>query len=154
MTLTVTRETVLEALFSKLSDVTFTQPVRGKTGFVKVSRRLKHWADVPKYDRPCLFMVCHGESPVYRSELSPAYSTMSVRLFIYTDGSDKDTVPDTDLSTILDSIDIALAPSPVSRRQTLGGTVSHCRVEGEILREPGDMDDDGLLVIPISITTT
>ena len=154
MTLSVNRDTVLSALFSRLSLITFSTPVRGVSNFTICSRRLRHWSDVPKSERPALFMVCHGESSVYRAENVPAYTTMSVKLFIYTDGSDKLSVPDTDISIILDAIDRALSPGPGEARQTLGGLVSHCRIDGEILRDPGDMDDDGLIIVPILVTAT
>jgi len=154
MALSVKREIILTALFERLSSVSFDQPVRGATGFVSMSRRLRHWADVPKIERPALFMVCHGESVTYRSENTPAYAKFSVKLFIYIDGSDKTTTPDTDISVILDALDVALSPGPGEQRLTLGGIVSHCRLDGEILRDPGDMDDDGLIVVPISVTTT
>lgn len=154
MTLSVSRETVLSALFAKLSETVFTSPVSGQSAFVSVSRRLRHWADVPRDQRPAMFMTCHGESPTYRAENTPLYSKMSVKIFVYTDSADKLSVPDTDISVILDSLDISLEPGPGEQRLTLGGLVSHCRVDGEILRDPGDMDGDGLIIVPISITLT
>ena len=35
--------------------------------------------------------------------------------------------------------------------QTLGGLVSHCRVDGAVLKDPGDLDGDGLLWVPLKI---
>ena len=152
--LTKSREIVLNALLALLSATTFSQPVKGKTSFSTVSRRLRHWSDVQRSERPALFQVCHSEEPTYRSELTTSYTKLSVKLFIYTDGSDKSAVADTDVSVILDAIDSSLYPGPGAQRQTLGGIVSHCRVEGSVLRDPGDLDGDGIIVIPISITLT
>jgi len=154
MSLSQSRETVLSALFTLFSSVVFSSPVSGKTGFVSVSRRLKLWSDVPKTDRPALFMVCHGETSLYRAENLPAYQKLNVRLFVYTDSADTSQIPDTDISVILDAIDAALSPGPGEQRFTLGGLVSHCRVDGEILRDPGDIDHDGLIIVPISVTLT
>ena len=44
--LTQTRETVLGALFTRLSSISFTASVRGKSSFTFVSRRLKMWTAV------------------------------------------------------------------------------------------------------------
>ena len=153
MSLSVSRERVLEALFSKLSRTTF-RDVCGKTMFVSCSRRLQLWSDVPASQRPALFMTEHHETPTYRSENTPAVTTISVDVFVYIDASDRSRVPSTDLNSILDGIDAALAPGPGEQRQTLGGIVSHCRMEGQILKDPGDLDGDGLLIIPVTIMLT
>ncbi len=36
-------------------------------------------------------------------------------------------------------------------RLTLGGTAYSCAVAGRPLKDPGDLDGDGLLVVPIQI---
>jgi hypothetical protein len=52
----------------------------------------------------------------------------------------------------MDALDAALMASPVANnRQTLGGLVSHCRVDGAVLKDPGDLDGDGLLWVPLKI---
>lgn len=155
MTMSAARETVLYTLLDKVGSVQFTSPLSsGATQFVSISRRLKLWTDVSRDQRPALFMTCHGESPTYRAENVPAYNKLSVRLFVYLDASDENTIGDTDISIILDSIDAALSPGPGEQRQTLGNLVSHCRVDGEILRDPGDIDGDGMIIIPISVALT
>ena len=153
MSLSVSRETVLAALFAKLSSATFTE-VGGASEFVTSSRRLRLWSDVPAGQRPAMFMTDHHETPSYRSENTPALVTISVEVFVYIDSSDPSSVPSTDLNNILDGLDAAIAPGPGEQRQTLGGLVSHCRVEGQILKDPGDLDGDGLLIVPILVMLT
>ena len=156
MTLHISRETILVALYQRLKVVSFSQPVRGKTTFTITSRRLKHWADVARADRPALFMTCHGENPLYRSESTPSYQKFDVKIFVYLDTGEvsPNYTPDTDISVILDALDSSISPGVGEQRQTLGGLVSHCRVDGEILRDPGDIDGDGIIIYPISVTTT
>ena len=74
-------------------------------------------------------------------------------MFVYTSASGVD-VPSSDLNVILDALDATLKPLPSERKQTLGGLVSHCRQEGQKLKDPGDLDNDGLIVYPIKILTT
>ena len=153
--LTHSREVVLNALMTLLQTTVFSLPVRDQTTFVVTSRRLMHWSDVPKTSRPALFLTCHEEETTWRSEYVPVYQKLSTKVFIYLDTEEKSTTytPDTDISVILDAIDVVLSPI-VTPAQTLGGLVSHCRVDGPILRDPGDMDGDGMIIIPIAITLT
>jgi hypothetical protein len=148
----VMREAVMAALVALLEGVVFAQPVNGQTGFVSVSRRLKLWADVPKSQRPTLFISEHREQQSYQNEALPAKTTLSVDLFIYIDSSDRNTIPASALNTIMDALEGALRASPLANnRQTLGGLVSHCRIDGAVLKDPGDLDGDGLLWVPLKI---
>lgn len=154
MSLSQTREQVLCELFSRVSRTTFASPVSQSFGFRTSSRRLKHFADVSLDQRPALFMTCHTETPSYRSESSPAYQKIDVRLFVYLNTKDDAIVGDTDINVVLDALDTALSPGVGEQRLTLGGLVSHCRVDGEIMRDPGDLDGDGIIIVPISMTLT
>jgi hypothetical protein len=43
-------------------------------------------------------------------------------------------------------------PSPATLgRQTPGGLVSNCYIDGKIMKDPGDLDGDGIAVIPVKI---
>jgi hypothetical protein len=148
----VAREAVMAALVALLEGVAFASPVNGQTGFVSVSRRLKLWSDVPKSQRPALFVTEHREQPNYQSEALPTKTTLSVDLFIYIDASDRNTIPAAALNTMMDALEAALKPQPSdNNRQTLGGLVSHCRIDGAVLKDPGDLDGDGLLWVPLKI---
>jgi hypothetical protein len=150
----VAREAIMAALIAKLQAATFSIPVNGKTGFVTVSRRLKLWADTPKSQRPALFVTERHEQKNWQSETLPGKTILNVDLFAYIDASDKNATPAIALNTVLDAIETALTPAPgESGRQTLGGLVSHCRIEGQILKDPGDLDGDGLLWAPLKIMT-
>ena len=51
----------------------------------------------------------------------------------------------------LDALEEALAPPPGFDRQTLGGLVHYCRIEGRVVKDPGDLDGQGLALVPIKI---
>jgi len=115
------------------------------------SRRLKLWSDVPPNLRPALFIFEGGREQYNYSGVN-CKRTIEIRLFIYTNAHDSD--GSIDLNNIMDAIDSALQPVGAdiqTGRQTLGGIVHHCRVEGEVFKDPGDLDGDGLLIIPIQI---
>jgi len=147
-----TRESVMSALFARLSAATFVA-VNGSTTFKTTSRRIKLWAEVPKDSRPAMFMVERHETPTFVAENQPAKQSMMVDVFVYTNAEGV-AAPSIDINNILDALDAALAPGPAERVQTLGGLVSHCRQEGQIFKDPGDLDNDGLIIYPIRIMAT
>jgi hypothetical protein len=148
----VAREAIMAALTTKLQGASFAMPVNGKTGFVTVSRRLKLWADTPKSQRPALFITERHEQKNWQSETLPGKTTLNVDLFAYIDASDMNVTPAISLNIMLDAIETALKPATgEGGRQTLGGLVSHCRIEGQVLKDPGDLDGDGLLWAPLKI---
>ena len=154
----VQRELIWTALQAILSNVTFA-PTTGANpmttwamqadGVTKVGRRLKLWTDVPL--QPACFLVGHTEQDNYTNEITPSKTTIEGMLYVYLKTSDPTCIPATDLNNILDGIDAAIAPSPATGKQTLGGLVSHCRRDGKVMLDPGDLDGQGLALIPIKI---
>lgn len=150
------REPIMTALFDLLSAARFSQPVQGATEFVTKSRRVRLWTEVDANQKPALFMADHTESPSYTSGNLAQKNTLSVELYIYCDsGKDAAAVPSIDINIIADAIDAQLNPLPHEQgRKTLGGLVEHVRIEGQVLKVPGDEDGEGLLLIPLKIFTT
>ena len=117
-------------------------------------RRLKLWSDVPLASRPACFLFEGGTETYADTATDPAKRTLSLRLFIYIDAYDPETIGATRLNDIMDALDAALAPVgsdlPLGRC-TLGGTAYRCAIDGKPLKDPGDFDGDGLLLVPIII---
>ncbi len=115
---------------------------------------MKLWADVPVEQRPAMYM-CQKPDAYKRTDRVPAIVTLSVDLFIYTyTPPGDDYVPSTAMNNILDAVDALLKPNAWEQEQTLGGLVTHCWIEGEIVISPRDLDNDGLAVVPIKILAT
>ena len=137
------REAIITALFALVSDA---------ADFATASRRLRLWSSVPPGDKPALFLVERGDNYVRGSEAVPEAVTMELSIYIYTNaGQDQSVTPASILNPLIDAVDTALAPSALTGLQTLGGLVSHCWIEGKILKDPGDLDGDGVAVIPVKI---
>lgn len=137
------REVILQALFAKLS---------AAANFSTASRRLKLWGSVAPADKPALFMMEHAEQYVHSSEATPQAVTLWVDVFIYTDaGNDQSVAPIAALNGLLDALDNALRPDALTGKQTLGGLVSHCWIEGKLLKDSGDLDGSGVAVVPVRI---
>lgn len=144
--MSATREQVFTALFNLVST---------SASFATASRRLKLWTDLGSGDKPAIFVAERGDNYVrHGGDAMPAIVTYEADIFIYTDaGKDQGIVPATALNNLLDAVDAALAPNWTGR-QTLGGLVSHCWIEGKIMKDPGDLDGDGLAIIPVKILAT
>ena len=139
------REAIMQALFALVS---------ASSSYVTASRRLKLWDAVASADKPAIFM--YERDDVYRNgdKYLPIVE-MHVDLFVYIDaGKDQSIAPITVLNPLVDAIDAALAPNPGTRKQTLGGLVSHVWIDGKIMKDPGDIDGDGIALIPVKILAT
>ena len=101
--------------------------------WARLSRRVKLWNDVAPADQPALFIGEHGESIAYAGDNFPSKTTLNVDLLIYTSaGRDPDAVPARALNIVIEALIATLTPDPKTGRQTLGGLVQSCRVEGRI----------------------
>ena len=137
------RENIITALFNLVS---------ASATFATASRRLQLWSSVPSSEKPAVFVVERGDTYRRASEAVPEAVTLEVDIYIYTDaGKDQSLVPASILNLLIDAVDTALAPNTLTGLQTLGGLVSHCWIEGKIMKDPGDLDGDGVAVIPVKI---
>jgi hypothetical protein len=145
------REAILEALCALVAKAQFATPINGCDTWALLSRRLKLWSDVAGADQPALFVTDHGETVAYGPGSVPGKTVLNVDLFVYiAAGKDPDCVPARDLNVALDALEGCLAASPTGR-QTLGGLASYCRIEGRIVKDPGDLDGQGLALVPVKI---
>lgn len=140
----VARETIMTALVALLAAVPGI-----KTGPL---RRLQLWSQVP--NQPAMFLRNAGDDyPARAANGLPAKTTMHVEVWLYAKvGTDPSAVPGVVLNGLVDAVEAALQPTPATaNRQTLGGLVSHCWIEGRIEMDPGDLDGQAKAIIPLRI---
>lgn len=146
------RETIMAALVERLAAAQFDEPINGSMSWAMLSRRVRLWSDVSPHDQPALFFGEHGENVAYTVDAFPGKTTLNVDCLIYTcAGRDPDATPARALNLAIEALIAALAPDPKIGRQTLGGLVQYCRVEGRIVKDPGDLDGQGFALVPIKI---
>ncbi|MGA7887724.1 MAG: hypothetical protein WCA44_18465 [Acidobacteriaceae bacterium] len=138
------REAIFEALFAL---------VRGLPLFVTTSRRARLAKDVSADEQPALFLEeTPGEVVKYQSEVMPPKFYLYADLGFYARiPEDLTTPPGSVLNPLLDAVCAALAPGPSQERQTLGGLVYNCRINGKILKEEGLLDGQAAVVVPLEI---
>jgi hypothetical protein len=115
------------------------------------SRRVQMFDQIPQDRRPALIQVEDGESYAQDFTGKPPRVTLRVKLIIYTWAKGLQVPGITLLNPRIDAIERALAPPPLTFKQTLGGLVDHAWIEGEIIKVSGDLDGDGVAVVPINI---
>jgi hypothetical protein len=136
------REPIYAALFALWGDI---------PGLVTVSRRLKHWSDVPANEHPALFQVQRKEKPVQDKGV-PTKWFLHVDLYLYVNSGDPDVPPSPLLNAILDAIEAKVpAPGTIDEVQALGGLVSHAWISGEIETDEGTLGSQAVAIIPIEI---
>jgi hypothetical protein len=118
------------------------------------SRRLKLWSEAPAALRPALFQLEAGaEIYTWTSPATPR-RTLEAKLFLYFDARDPAIPGASAINAALDALDAALTPVGADLalgRQTLGGIVHDCKINGVPLRDPGDLDGDGLAVVAVRV---
>lgn len=121
-----TREGTASALFTLVSTA-----VGAKTS----SRVLRQPADVSPAECPAIFQTQKPEQDVRQSGIIgiPNKRTMRFELWLITSDAQEPTiVPSTQLNTMVDAIEAALAGLPTTGAQTLGGVVASARIEGQV----------------------
>ena len=149
------REAAYLALFALGQGMSWPSTLGDGGSFVTTSRRVKLFNDVGADQRPALFQAEHDETWTQKTGL-PYKRQLNAHWIIYiASGKDSMSVPADELNAILTAAEVALAPKPGDpgwpSRNTLGGLVYHCWIEGEVFKDPGDLDGDGLLMIPFKI---
>ncbi len=118
------------------------------------SRRLKLWNDVPASSRPACFLFEGGQDTYSWTEGAVPKRVIDIKLFVYLNAKDPSITGGLLLNTVMDALDSAFAikgTDALTGRNTLGGTVYSCRIEGKVLKDPGDIDGDALLIAPLKL---
>lgn len=137
----MSREAIYAALFTRVS---------AAAGFVTASRIFRPFTEVEPAERPAIFQVQDTQTP-NQSRQRPPIWTLRASLFIYVWQPDPNTTAASELNTLVDAVEAALAPNPVTQVQDLGGLVSHCWIEGEVDIFDGAIAEQAVAVIPIAM---
>lgn len=156
VSIATSREDIYQALFDKIKEATFAQPILGKYSWMGSVRKYVDPAQMT--DQPFLSQFeGFPESYEQGGNRLPPIRVLGVRLFCWARVNSGDPL---ELGTqyvtwMLEAVERALAPEQVGYGtpglQTLGGLVQWCRIEGAILKFPGDTDPQALVSIPIKI---
>jgi hypothetical protein len=141
-----TRNQIAEALLARLS---------GAYAFVTASRRNRDPKRIGTSETPCLILLEHEEEYERQSAALPPIRASLFIALIYIDvGNDENAIPAATMNSIRDAIDAALVPDDdATGRQTLGGIVHSCMVDGVVELSSGDLTGKAAATIPIRVVT-
>ena len=153
------REQIFGALFAMVSNGEgLSGKITGDAGeaLLYTSRRVRLWDDLPA--QPALCQAEHDETYAQATRL-PFKRTFSASWIIYhkAGASPSPTIPTTTSNNLLDAIEALFATAPAGtpgwedNRITLGGLVHHCFINGKVFKDPGDIDGQALIIVPITI---
>ena len=153
------RSQVKAALFALLKTATFGEPINGFSTWAFSNQRLKLFGSIDKSQQPALFLAQHHEQYERRGGGLPARIYLLTGAWCFFPSGDDDIIGDQILDTLTDAIEAVLKPPPGTQRneQTLGGLLDPSgwvRIDPTAsiyVRDPGDIDGQGLLVLPIRI---
>jgi len=154
------RFAVKEALVARLDAVTFTRPVNGQNGWILQNnpRRLKLFNAIDPSVQPCYFLVQHREQYINKGVGTLAQIYLDMGVWCYASTADESVMGDEYLDSMIEGIENVLEPDNPQRNElTFGGLCSWVRIMREdnmFIRDPGDIDGQALLVLPIRILLT
>lgn len=151
-------EATLQALFNLTANVRWARPTDAPDArsFVTTSRRVRLFSDVGAEQQPACFQAEWATQESQRVN-QPYKTILEVNWIVFQCvARDPEAVGASENNLILRGIRAALAPQPsdrgfLDRRNTLGGLVYHCFITGKIFKDPGDLDSQGMMVVPIKV---
>ena len=137
-----TFEQVYSALFALAS---------GIPGITTSSRRLKNAQDVAPADSPAIYQVQGPQKAIYTENAPGIIWDITATWIVVVVDNDPTAAITPTLNPILDAITSALAPSRAQPRNTLGGLVETCAIEGNVEIFEGVIGDRAVAVVPIRL---
>jgi hypothetical protein len=124
----------------------------GGQGFQFTSRRIRMFDNLP--GKPALCQAEFGENVRKASRDMPYRWELMAEWWVYHEaGEDADSTPTTLTNDILDALELAIAPPPyeVNNRNTLGGLIFDCYLDGTVMKTSGDLEGQALISVPIKL---
>lgn len=150
-------ELILYTLAQRMAEVRWVRP--GSTEehrFTTVTRKIALFADVPTSQWPWCGQAEHSIQEGQVTNM-PYKTILEANWIVYQNTASTPKVPGAiENNLILKGIRKVLAPRPADigfpdNRNTLGGLVYHCFISGRVFKDPGDIDGQGMMVVPIKL---
>lgn len=152
------REQIFSALFDLVSAAEFRVPILRKTTWAGKARKFVPPSQINNDMQPFLAQFeGYPESYDRQGNRLPPIRELGARLFCWSrvDSGDTAQLGSQYLTYMIEAVEDALKPDVRGYGSpgllTLGGLVQWCRIEGPILKFPGDADNQALVSIPIKI---
>jgi len=150
--MTASREPIFQALFAKGQGVAWTDPVTGAPATWQVARRRISTPDQIGADEQPALLQAETDETIAQATRMPARRILTAAWVIYLKPYDAPASTGPLLNTVMDAVETAFAPDDVSGEAcTLGGLVVHAWIDGVVFKDPGDLDQQAMLIVPIKL---
>jgi len=153
--MTESRILIKQALFAKAQAATFATAIAGHNTWALSSRRLRLWPQVDPDSQPAMFMVQHRESYQNPGRGTESRRFLDIGFWCYARTDSDDILGDDLLDIMITGLENALAPDNTPENTLdLGGMVYWVKIMNQdnmYIRDPGDVDGQALLVLPVRI---
>lgn len=153
----VNDELVMYTLAQLMAEVRWVRPGSAdEHRFKTVTRRIKLFNEVDSAFQPWCGQAEHSAQEAQVTGM-PYKTVLECNWIVYQCVSkDPKGIGAIENNVILWGIRNALAPKPadpgyLDKRNTLGGLVYHCYISGRVFKDPGDIDGQGMMVVPIKL---
>lgn len=121
--------------------------------FVTMSRRVVLFGECPA--QPACYQAEHGDQVAQVTDM-PYKTILEAKWIVYQNvAQDPLALGAVENNLIIQGCYEALKPLPndpgFPKRNTLGGLVHHCYISGQLFKDPGDLDGQGMMVVPIKL---
>lgn len=152
----IDEELIFYTLAQRMADVRWTRDgdLQDARRFLTISRRVVLFGECPV--QPACFQAEHGDTVAQVTGM-PYKTTLEAKWIIYQNITrDPKALGAVENNLIIQGVYASLAPQTddpgfSDRRNTLGGLVHHCFISGNLFKDPGDLDGQGMMVIPIKV---
>jgi hypothetical protein len=141
------RETISQALETQLAKAKNAYP------FKTVSRRARIWSNVTSAEQPVIFLVKVSEAVDQSTWGAARYRLKYFVLCYLRADAQPNVIAEVEINKALDAVDAALLGTPPGEKQKLGGLVENCWIEGDVMIDTGILDQQIVIVVPVSIVT-
>ena len=146
------RESIYAALFALFTPLLGTEDTPGP--FVTISRKWVPFSECDRTQQPALYQMQDDQTSDQKQAMGLPRWTLRAQLYLYSSPDQaSDVIPSTQLNNLLDAVEGALMPQFAGEKQTLGGLVQNCWIDGKITIIEGVLGQQAVAVIPISMLT-
>ncbi len=120
---------------------------------VTSGRTLRHYDQVSPAEMPALFQAQKPETNQRSESNIPSKRTQHFEFWLYAaDAQSPQEIPAQQLNVMVDAIEAAMAPNPLTNVNTLGGLCQHAWIDGSVeFYENVTTDGKSIAVIPIAV---
>lgn len=151
----VNRREIKQALFDLATNSYFPFPINGFSTWQMTGRRLKLFKDLDPSNQPAMFMIQHKEGYLSSGVGRLTRRYLDMGFWCYAPTGDDSVVGDDYLDSMEYALEQILVPDdPIRNELTLGNLVYWVRIvreDGLFIRDPGDIDGQALLVLPVRV---